>query len=136
MRCPESTDNCCGIGSWGAPGRSGVREWQITSRESRPGTGRPPPDGVDVDYPPVQRFDLRGKTALVTNGNGGIGAGIARGLLGCGASVVIVGRNITKNDEMVAELRTVGPPVSAVAIEQCRDPSSCGCIENDGFSKK
>jgi len=84
----------------------------------------------------VQRFDLRGKTALVTNGNGGIGAGIARGLLECGASVVIVGRNITKNDEMVAELRTVGPTVSAVAIEQCRDLSSCGCIENDGFSKR
>ena len=72
----------------------------------------------------MQRFDLRGKTALVTGGNEGIGAGIARGLLECGAAVIIVGRSITKNDKMVAELRTLGPPVSAVAID-VTDESQC-----------
>jgi 2-deoxy-D-gluconate 3-dehydrogenase len=72
----------------------------------------------------MQRFDLRGKSALVTGGNGGIGAGIARGLLECGATVVIAGRNVTKNEAMVAELQTLGPPVSAVALD-VRDESQC-----------
>jgi len=65
----------------------------------------------------MQRFNLSGKVALVTGGNGGIGAGIARGLLECGAAVVIAGRNVEKNEAMVAELRVLGPPVSAVTMD-------------------
>ena len=73
----------------------------------------------------MQRFDLTGKVALVTGGNGGIGAGIARGLLECGAAVVIAGRNAEKNATTVAALGTIGPPVSALILDvtdeaQCR----------------
>lgn len=35
-------------------------------------------------------FDLTGKTALVTGGNGGIGSGIARGLAEAGADIIII----------------------------------------------
>jgi 2-deoxy-D-gluconate 3-dehydrogenase len=74
----------------------------------------------------MHRFDLSGKVAIVTGGNGGIGSGIARGLLECGAAVVITGRNAAKNDAMVAELSTLGPPVSAIVMDvteekQCWD---------------
>ncbi|MFO1161685.1 MAG: SDR family oxidoreductase [Reyranellaceae bacterium] len=73
----------------------------------------------------MRRFDLTGKVALVTGGNGGIGAGIARGLLECGGAVVIAGRNAEKNAAAVVALSTIGPPVSALILDvtderQCR----------------
>jgi 2-deoxy-D-gluconate 3-dehydrogenase len=49
-------------------------------------------------------FDLSGKVAIVTGGNGGIGLGMARGLAGAGATVVIAGRNAAKAEKAVKEL--------------------------------
>ena len=53
-------------------------------------------------------FDLSGKVAIVTGGNGGIGLGIARGIAAAGAAVAIVGRDRAKSDGAVAELRAAG----------------------------
>lgn len=60
-------------------------------------------------------FDLHGKVALITGGNGGIGLGMARGLAQAGALVVIAGRDAVKSREAVAALRAEG--LSADAIE-------------------
>ena len=38
-------------------------------------------------------FDLSGRVAVVTGGNGGIGLGMAEGLAAAGATVVLAGRN-------------------------------------------
>jgi NAD(P)-dependent dehydrogenase (short-subunit alcohol dehydrogenase family) len=42
-------------------------------------------------------FDLRGKVAIVTGGNGGIGLGMARGLANAGTAIAVVGRNEAKS---------------------------------------
>lgn len=53
-------------------------------------------------------FDLRGKIAIVTGGNGGIGLGIGRGLARAGADVAVAARDQAKNAAAVAELEALG----------------------------
>ena len=52
-------------------------------------------------------FDLRGKVAIVTGGNGGIGLGMARGLAAHGAAIVVAGRNAEKS-AAIAQLKSLG----------------------------
>ena len=69
-------------------------------------------------------FDLSGKVAIVTGGDGGIGLGMARGLARAGASLVVAARNPEKSALAVSELQALG--VQAIAIET--DVSSEGSI--------
>lgn len=62
-------------------------------------------------------FDLAGKVALVTGGNGGLGLAYGRGLVKCGAKVAIWGRNADKNRIAVEELRAMGGDVEAFACD-------------------
>jgi 2-deoxy-D-gluconate 3-dehydrogenase len=64
-----------------------------------------------------QFFDLRGKVAIVTGGNGGIGLGIARGLADAGADVTVVGRNAEKSKTAVADLSARGVKAIAIATD-------------------
>ena len=59
-------------------------------------------------------FDLSGKVAIVTGGNGGIGFGMARGLAEAGADIAVVGRNEAKSKAAVADLRACR--VKAIAV--------------------
>lgn len=56
-------------------------------------------------------FDLTGKTALVTGGNGGIGLGMARGLASKGCNIALWGTNAGKNAAARAELEETGVTV-------------------------
>src|SRR5512145_2345595 len=49
-------------------------------------------------------FDLTGKVAIVTGGNGGLGLGMAMGLAGAGANIVVASRNQEKTQQAVHEL--------------------------------
>ena len=52
----------------------------------------------------MKAFDLTGKVAIVTGGNGGIGLGMARGLAAAGAKVVVAGRNAQKSAAAAKEI--------------------------------
>jgi len=53
-------------------------------------------------------FDLTGRVAIVTGGNGGLGLGMARGLARAGASIAVAARDATKAKAAVEELRGCG----------------------------
>jgi 2-dehydro-3-deoxy-D-gluconate 5-dehydrogenase len=62
-------------------------------------------------------FDLSGRVAVVTGGNGGIGRGIALGLAHAGAAVAVLGRNEDKNQRVLTELKAIGVPSLAVKVD-------------------
>lgn len=62
-------------------------------------------------------FDLTDKVAVITGGNGGIGLGIAKGLAGAGANIVVIGRNESKIDSAVNNLKSFGTKVIGITAD-------------------
>ena len=72
-------------------------------------------------------FDLSGRVAIVTGGNGGIGLGMAHGLAAAGAAIVVAARNRDKSEAAVAALTASGAPSAFVALD-VTDPASCQAL--------
>ena len=62
-------------------------------------------------------FDLTGKAAVVTGGNGGIGLGMAEGLAAAGADIAIWGRKADKNAAALERLKAHGTRVEALEVD-------------------
>jgi 2-dehydro-3-deoxy-D-gluconate 5-dehydrogenase len=74
----------------------------------------------------MRLFDLKGKVAIVTGGNGGIGLGMALGMAEAGASLVLAGRDAAKAEAALAALAATGARAAFVAADithasACRD---------------
>jgi 2-dehydro-3-deoxy-D-gluconate 5-dehydrogenase len=68
-------------------------------------------------------FDLTGKVAFVTGGNGGIGLGMAKGLASAGASVAIGARNKDKARSALGELTAAGALAEFVPLDVSEETS-------------
>ncbi len=66
-------------------------------------------------------FDLDGRTALVTGGNGGIGLGMAKALAAAGATVAIAGRDESKN---AAAVKALGGKAFSLIVD-LRNEKAC-----------
>ena len=68
-------------------------------------------------------FDLTGKVAVVTGGNGGIGLGIAMGLAGAGANIVIAARSVEKTAQALEDIRTLGVEAHGITVDVTQEPA-------------
>ena len=62
-------------------------------------------------------FDLTGKVAVVTGGNGGLGLGMALGLAEAGANIVVAARSAEKSAAAVSQLEATGVKAVAVPVD-------------------
>jgi 2-dehydro-3-deoxy-D-gluconate 5-dehydrogenase len=74
-------------------------------------------------------FDLKGKVAVVTGGNGGIGLGMARGLASAGARVVVAARNAEKSAGAVRDLAKFGGDPLALSVDVADERSVATLVE-------
>ncbi|HEX9841106.1 MAG TPA: glucose 1-dehydrogenase [bacterium] len=75
----------------------------------------------------MKLFDLSGKVAVVTGGNGGIGLGMAKGLAQAGAAVLVAGRNAAKSADAVKTLKGLGAEADQTEVD-VTDEAACRAV--------
>jgi len=75
-------------------------------------------------------FNLSGRVAIVTGGNGGIGLGMAQGLASAGAIVVLAGRNANKGEAAVQGIAQAGGKAEFAEVDVASEASCRALIDN------
>jgi 2-deoxy-D-gluconate 3-dehydrogenase len=77
----------------------------------------------------MNAFDLTGRVAVVTGGNGGIGLGMAAGMAAAGATIVLAGRNATKGAAAVKKIEDAGGKAEFADVDVTREASCRALID-------
>ena len=82
-------------------------------------------------------FDLTGRVAIVTGGNGGIGLAMASGMAEAGASIVVAGRNAEKSAAAVDRLKGLGAEAIQVKVDVTDDDACRAMVAtaHDAFGR-
>ena len=75
-------------------------------------------------------FDLTGKVAVVTGGNGGLGLGIAMGLAEAGANIVIAARSVEKTAQALENIRALGVEAHGITVDVTQEPAIQRMVTN------
>jgi len=75
----------------------------------------------------MKLFDLTGKVAVVTGGNGGIGLAMAMGMAEAGASILVAGRDAEKSAAAVNTLKETGAAADQFALD-VTDEAACKAL--------
>ena len=78
----------------------------------------------------MRLFDLSGRVALITGGNGGIGLAFGTAMAEAGAQVMVAGRNTNKNGEAVKKIQSLGVEADSLIVD-ITDPEACRAMVND-----
>ena len=77
----------------------------------------------------MNKFDLSGRVAVVTGGNGGIGLGMAEGLAAAGATVVLAGRNVAKGAAAAKQITDAGGKAAFAEVDVTSEASCRALID-------
>jgi 2-deoxy-D-gluconate 3-dehydrogenase len=77
----------------------------------------------------LDAFDLTGRVAIVTGGNGGLGLAMARGLARAGAAIAIAARDQSKAEAAIKELRSYAPRSGFYALDAASAASCRQMVE-------
>ena len=75
-----------------------------------------------------QLFDLEGKVAIVTGGNGGLGLAMATGLAAAGANIVVAARNPAKTAAALAQIEAEGAQALGISVDVTEESDINGMV--------
>lgn len=75
------------------------------------------------------KFNLSGRTAIVTGGGKGLGLAISRGLAEVGMDVLVCARELTPLEEVAKEIRKMGRRSLAVSVDVRRQEQVAAMVE-------
>ena len=84
----------------------------------------------------TSRFDLTGKTALITGASSGLGAHFARVLAAAGARVVLAARRADRLTALVEELKQQGHEALAVTMDVTDADSIAAAVASEPLASK